>query len=113
MKLRAMLETFSAENYSDSIKQLSTGLENLNFLDNFDCNIVTVKDLVAGALFEVPHGLQRIPKGWLIIRHTGMPAGTGTPPVEDSTKAWTDTKAYFYNGLAGSLAIKQLTILFL
>lgn len=111
MNFGRMLEEFSEENYSDIVSNLKTGLSKLGF-ENFDCKIVTIQNLVSGAPFEVNHGLNRVPKYKILLRQIG---GHGIV-MEDYSKPWTETKAFFYlaPGTSAFLSsIRELTILFM
>jgi hypothetical protein len=108
MNLGRLLEQFSEANYSDLVRNLKTAFTKIGF-DNFDGNVITIKNIPLNTYFEVNHGLNRVPNYRIILRQKGKLVGSFIS--EDPAKPWTEQKAFFYNSAASDIA--ELTILFM
>jgi hypothetical protein len=86
--------------YNKIIRELSTGLSRLDFVDNFICSEVSVT-IANGDEAKVRHGLAITPSRYILSfqRGNGLVTATGT---------WTSDFAYLTNNGPDEVTIKVL-----
>lgn len=93
---------FSLENlptFQELIRQLSAGLDKLDFIDNFEAFETTVT-IPASSESQIRNQLKFIPTRYMITRQTGNGL------VTDSGTTWTNDYLYMQNHGSNSVTVK-------
>lgn len=83
------------------ITELSTGLNRLNLLDNFE-SMETEVVIPSGVELKIQHALGFIPQRYLIVSHLGNAV------ISRGTSSWDRTFAYLYNYGPDSATLKVI-----
>lgn len=77
------------QEFNQFLSKLMVILRNINFEDNFK-TYKWIGTIPANTTKRIPHSLNKIPKGKIIVKHVGG-------FVDDSTDTWTSSLVYLRN----------------